>query len=182
MRSREERVEMSFDQCHRYVLGWSPCLGALGVPAAGDQHGERIAGLARADADLDVVEPGAPSASAAARRRRSRAARSPSFARDPFFLVRAQVEHQHAAAGRGDARAPRRPRAPGLTRVVQRLRQHRDVHRRVLHRQLLELALLPDDVRRRGAAARARWRASSTHPDRSTAMTRDAQRAASIVR
>src|SRR3954453_6826080 len=68
-----------------------------------DEHCKRIAGLARADADLDagqsgrgehllqlvVVESEAPVAELGA---------------DPFFLMGTQVEQQDAPAGRGNAR------------------------------------------------------------------------------
>src|SRR6185295_18264205 len=111
----------------------------------GNQDRERVAGLARADADSDVgqagrgqhplqllvVEPEPPIAELGAH---------------PFFLVGAQVEQQHVAAGRRD---PRRLRdgAGRIVRVVQCLRQHRDVDRGVADRQLLELAFFPDHVR-----------------------------------
>ena len=99
----------------------------------------------------------------------------------PLLVVRAQIEQQHAAAGRRDARRFG-DRARRIVRVVQRLRQHRDVDRRVLHRQLLELALLPDHVRD-AAAPRQRLGARRAPPrsDRRRS-TREAQRAASIVR
>ena len=70
----------------------------------------------------------------------------------------------------------------GFVRVVQRLRQQRDVDRRVLDRQLLELARFQitfDDAaapRQRLGARRAR------RPSDRRRSTRDAQRAASIVR
>ena len=52
----------------------------------------------------------------------------------------------------------------GSDGVVQRLREQRDVDRRVLDRQLLELAALPDDVRRRAGAGPAPWRARARPP------------------
>ena len=54
--------------------------------------------------------------------------RSPSLARTHSSLVLAQIEHQHAAAGHRD---PRRlgDGARRVVRVVQRLRQQRDVDR-----------------------------------------------------
>ena len=127
-----------------------------------DQHGERIAGLARADADLDVGQARRGQHPPAARRRRTRAAgRRASRAPTP----------RRARAGRAPARG--RPASvtraasatarAGIARVVQRLRQHRDVDRRVLHRQLLELALLPDDVRD-AAAPRQRLGARRARP------------------
>ena len=54
---------------------------------------------------------------------------------------------------------------------MQRLRQQRDVDRRVLDRQLLELAALPDDVRRRGGGEPSALARSSTTSERSTAIT-----------
>ena len=64
---------------------------------------------------------------------------------DPRFLVLPEVEHDHAAAGDRDAR--RLGHGVGrVRRVVQRLRQQRHVDGRILNRQLLELAALPDDV------------------------------------
>ena len=53
----------------------------------------------------------------------------------PVLIVLAQIEHQHAAAGDQDPERPRRPPAPGRLGVMQRLRQQRDVHRRVADRQ-----------------------------------------------
>ena len=97
--------------------------------------------------------------------------RSPSLVADPLFAMLAQIEHQHAAARHGDARRFG-DRARRVRGVVQRLRQQRDVDRRVLDRQLLELAALPHDVRRRGGGGPAPGPGRARLSERSTAMTR----------
>ena len=124
-----------------------------------DQHRERIAGLARADADADVATVRRRSASSSARRRRIRAAgrrawRAPSL---PRCARRSSTSTRPPGAVIRAASATARA---GCCGVVQRLREHRHVDRGVAHRQLLELALLPDDVRD-AAAARQRARASA---------------------
>ena len=87
--------------------------------------------------------------------------RSPSCSRTQVFVVRAQVEHQHAAAGPRMRAASASARA-GSRGVVQRLRQQRDVDRRVRERQLLELAALPGDVADAAARRPARVPRAST--------------------
>ena len=59
--------------------------------------------------------------------------------------MRAEIEHQDPAAGRGDAH--RFGDGPlGMVRVMQRLRQHRHVDFAVCDRQPFELAALPGHV------------------------------------
>src|SRR2546426_6089182 len=110
-----------------------------------DEHRERIAGAACADADLHL-------------RQTSRHQHSPQLVvveaqhaiaqlrAYPVLRLSAQIEHEDPAARHGDARRIRH-RARRVVRVVQRLREERDVDGRVLDRQLFELAALPDDVR-----------------------------------
>ena len=99
----------------------------------------------------------------------------------PGFFVLTQIQHKQPAAGPQNARGFGE-RALRMLGVMKRLRQERDVDRRVLDRQPLEIAALPGDVRELAALRPAPGRASSTSFDRSTAITRRAQRAASSVR
>ena len=129
----------------RCLFVLSRVLTSASVPRR-DQHGERIAGLARADADLARRRsPAAVSirfSSSSSNPRR----RSPSFARTHSSSCARRSSSSTRPPGAVMRAASATARA-GSLRVVQRLRQHRDVDRRVLHRQLLELALLPDHVR-----------------------------------
>ena len=153
-----------------FVSSWPPLRACRGLDARRDEHRERVAGLS-------------------ARRRRPRTSRSPaavssrasSSSRNPSDDRRAwrapiprrapEIEDEHAAARHRD---PRRfgHGARRILRVVQRLRQERDVDRLVLDRQLLELAALPHDVRDAAAPARAPARGRARSSDRSTAITR----------
>ena len=144
--------------CSSCVLSWFVLIVRL--CSRRNQHGERIPGLAGPDADLHIAqtgrghhalqilvfEPQRPIAELRA---------------DPVFLVLAQIEDQDAPAGHRD---PRRlgDGARRARRMVKRLRQQRHIHRRVLDRQLLELAALPDDV---GHAAAPRQRAGALQHD-----------------
>ena len=122
--------------------------------SAGDEHGERIAGPPRADADPDVGRGPAPSSSVASCSSVKPSQRSPSRSRTQFSLVLAQIEHQHAAAGHDDARGFGE-RARGIAGVVQRLRQQATSTLASLMRQLLELAALPVTLRHAAAPASA---------------------------
>ena len=143
------------------LAGWS-----RGLLSRGNQHRERVADLAGADGDARVAQPGlgqhrlelvVPEAERAIAELdpdpllAGAAARSSTSTRPPGTVIR---------AASATARA-------GFGGVVQRLRQQRDVDRRVLDRQLLELAALPDDVRtRRRRAERPRARSSTPSSDR----------------
>ena len=136
---------------------------------------------ARADADFDVGEPGRRQHPLRTRRRRIRSRRSPSFARTHSSRCARRSRTRTRPPGVRDARRLARPRAPARCAWWSACDSIATSTDGVLQRQLLELALLPDDVRRRAAAAPSAAR-SSTASDRSTAITRDAQRAASMVR
>src|SRR5215472_3626895 len=118
---------------------------AMGFCSTGDQHRERIAGLARADADLHVQE---ASTDKQLFQLVVIEAKTPvaELSAHPLFVMAAEVEHEYAsvrrrhAYGFGD-------RLRCVLRMMQRLREHRDIDRPVVNRQLLELAFLPDDVR-----------------------------------
>ena len=100
---------------------------------------------------LDVGQSGARRAARAGRRRRSPSQRSPSCSRTQLRRARAgrAPAHGRRAAATRTASATARAGSGGM---VQRLRQQRDIHRRVVERQLFELAALPRDVRRRAGA------------------------------
>ncbi len=94
--------------------------------------------------------------------------RSPSLSRTQVFAVRTQIEHEHFAT---------RPHDPGglghgvrrLRRVVQRLGQQPDVHRRRLERQAIDVTALERNVGRppppgqRLGARQHRWRSIHRH-------------------
>ena len=137
----------------------------------------------RADAHRDVVESGAGDAGRAAPSSSKPSQRSPSFARTQASLVLAQVEHEHAAAGPAGCGAPRRSARGGLVGVMQRLRQQRDIDRRVRRAAARSSSprfqVMLRSLRRRGQVAR---RAPARRPtDRRRSRAR-AQRAASSVR
>src|SRR5581483_808653 len=117
---------------------------AMWFGSAGDQHRERIARLARADADLHIREPGADEQLLQFVVVEAEAPIA-ELAAHPFFVMPPQVEDEHAPAGGGDADRLG-DGARRMLRMVQRLREHRHVDGAVADRQLLELALLPDDV------------------------------------
>src|SRR5215472_11492337 len=111
---------------------------AMGFCSAGDQHRERIAGFARADADLHVREAGTdeqPLQLVVIK------AKTPvaKLAAHPLLVMAPEVEHEHASARRRDTHRFA-DGARGVLRVMQRLREHRDVDCPVVNRQVLELA------------------------------------------
>ncbi len=133
-------------RARRYVFFVdSSCLGGMWFRSRCNQHRERIAGLACADADLDVAQPGVRQQPRQLVVAEAEAAIA-ELGAHPLFAVRAEIEHEHAAAGLRDARGFGH-RASRIVRVMQRLRQQGDVDRLVLDRQLVELAAFPDDVR-----------------------------------
>ena len=116
--------------------------------------------------DLDVAQAGVASAFAlkllvVEARASGRRARS----RTQASCVLAQIEHQHAPARHDDPRRFAQRRAAGSLRVVQRLRQQRDVDasRRAIG-SCLELAALPDDVRHAAPRGQRRARARARPP------------------
>ena len=170
-------------RCSRFVIRvvsqWSVIRGSASPIGAGfvprrDEHGERIAGPARADADLDVGQPGV------VEHRLSASSQKPSQ-RSPS--VRAPTP-----------RRARADRAPARGRPDEDARRLRERARRILRRGAAPAtAARRRPARRRigsfsssprfqvdvGDAAPRRERlarASSTSGDRSTAITREAQR------
>src|SRR4051794_25949785 len=115
-----------------------------GPGAARDENREGIALAARADADLDVGQPGVLQ-----QPRQFRILEAKPFVAEPIanpvLFVLAQLEHEHASRWTGNAHGFGE-RLGRILRVMQRLRQQGDVNARVLERQLLQLAALPFDV------------------------------------
>src|SRR4051812_18730429 len=111
-------------------------------PCAGrDEYGKRVAGFSRADADFHIDESGVREHLPELVVDESEPAVAELRA-DPFFLMGAQVEDEDPSA-RDDHARGFTDRARRILRMMQRLRQHRDVDRRVADRQALELAFLP---------------------------------------
>ena len=168
------------------VFGQSMLLVGCAAPAGfvplRDQHRERVAGsCARRRVTLTSVSPASVSNAFEPLVAEAEPAIAEPVAH-PGLVVLAQIEHQHAAAGHEDARRLGE-RARGIVGVVQRLRQQRDVD--AARRAIGSFSSSPRfQMTLRDAAPRRQRpaRASSTSGDRSTAITRDAQRLASIVR
>src|SRR5918993_1968738 len=112
--------------------------------SACDQYRKRISRRSRTDAHLDVGETGADEKPLEIIVCESQPAIADPVAY-PFLIVFAQIEGQHAAAGLQDARRFG-DRARRIRGMVQRLREQRDIDRRVIDRQLFHVAPLPRDV------------------------------------
>src|SRR5262249_15215072 len=117
----------------------------LDFRARSDQYRERIAYLARTDADGHVVEAGIGQQMVQLALVESEAPVT-HLAAYPLFVMGPEIEDQELASGHRDPRSLGN-RALRVARVMQRLRKQRDVHGLVPDRQLVELPALPDDVR-----------------------------------
>src|SRR5438132_7635278 len=116
-----------------------------GFHAAGDEYRKGIAGQAGTGAHRHMLEPGTFEES----RDLFIFEPEPSIAHAiayPGLIVLAQIQHEHVAAGPENPRGlDRRVRRVG--RMMQRLRQQRNVDAGIGKRQLLDLAAFPRDVR-----------------------------------
>src|SRR6185437_3893175 len=113
--------------------------------STGNEHGEWVARAARADRYLDVGQSGLRHQGLELLVAEAERLVAEPLAH-PALVMRAQIQDDHAP-GRADDADGFGERLRRTCGVVKRLRKQRDVHARVLQRQLLDLAALPFDNR-----------------------------------